>query len=81
MTATEHREPGGRTWLGRIAGVRLVVAAAAIVLAALVLIGLLPLAAAVIGFLIIAGSAVLGTSVRRAGERMTRSGSRRSLLR
>jgi two-component system, OmpR family, phosphate regulon sensor histidine kinase PhoR len=65
MTASEHQEPSGSAWLGRMAGVRLVIVAAAVVLAGLVFTGFLPPVPAAIGFAIIAGSALLGNSARR----------------
>jgi two-component system, OmpR family, phosphate regulon sensor histidine kinase PhoR len=65
MTTTEQHERGGRVWLGRIAGVRLVILAAAIVLTGFVVAGSLSLVHAAIGFAVIAAAALVGNSARR----------------
>ncbi len=66
MSAAEDRGYQGDSWASRLAGVRLVLLAAALVLVGFVTMGAIAPLPAVIGFAVIAGAAVIGGSARRA---------------
>src|SRR5262245_12724640 len=69
MTATEHHARGSLSWFGRVAGARLVVFVAALVLTGFVAAGLLPLMHGAIGFVVIATAALISSgAVRRDTE-------------
>jgi two-component system, OmpR family, phosphate regulon sensor histidine kinase PhoR len=64
MTLTQHRHNYSEAWLSRLAGARIVLLAAAIVLGGLLAAGALDLAAAVITFAVIAGAALISRTPR-----------------
>jgi len=64
MTATEHREDRRASWLGQLAGARLVFLAAAIVLVSFAAVGVLSLAYAAVGLAIVAAAAFIADLAR-----------------
>ncbi|MFL5107171.1 MAG: hypothetical protein ACJ8DX_13855, partial [Xanthobacteraceae bacterium] len=64
MTATEHREDRRASWLGQLAGARLVFLAAAIVLVSFAAAGVLSLAYAAVGLAIVAAAALIADIAR-----------------
>ncbi|MFL5043203.1 MAG: two-component sensor histidine kinase, partial [Xanthobacteraceae bacterium] len=64
MTATEHREDRRASWLGQLAGARLVLLAAAIVLVSFAAAGVLSLAYAAVGLAIVAAAALIADIAR-----------------
>jgi two-component system phosphate regulon sensor histidine kinase PhoR len=64
MALTQHRHNYSEAWLSRLAGARIVLLAAAIVLGGLLAAGALDPAAAAIAFAVIAGAALIGRAPR-----------------